>query len=217
MSNYRFLSSVYSDATITAIIEEAINLGYKLTFIDHGTAQEVILTKSNLAAIRAQGLRGLKAEVIIVPPRVVTRYAGEWIGNVTRTEDFGCWQNVDYSDLRADSATFDQIRKKFGDGDKGQNEAICIAFLSSKQVDDRKKQISSMSLETRSESIIERGFEVYSELAEKYRAKFNKEVIAELIRREEKPIYETLGLELPPVASYLKHTRKPSKKAERSK
>ncbi len=195
------LSSVYSNKTISAVIDEAINLNYKLIFIDmQGNDRE--LTRGHLATIKAAGADN---KAVIYTPNP----AGKSFYSVRHV--------LGYSELRAHKLVFDQIRKDFGEGDKDQNSTVCIVPLGPKEKEDRKQQIGkATSFAKRSEEIEQRGYAVYAELEKTYRAKFNKEVIAEFIQQEEKPLYEAFGKDLPHVKSYLKHIRTPTKKAEYS-
>ena len=73
------------------------------------------------------------------------------------------------------------------------------------------------SLEQRADAIKQRGFKIYAELKNRYpKVKFTKEDVAQFIQCEEKPICESLKKDVPELASYTKHTRKPVKSAERS-
>lgn len=219
-NNGKFLSSTYCDKTITSIIEEAINGKFQLTFIDRDTGAERILSRGDLSAIRDKGF-SKKAEVEIEPP--ASRLIGgnsDWSMPRREIISYGRRQNVGFSDLRASGSTFELLKKIFGGGDKGlviDNLEFHIDSLTPQQVQERKLKIQAQSLEQRAESIKQRGFDIYKELGKKYpRMQFTKEDVAQFIRREEKSIYESLNQEVPPVASYLKHTRKPQKIAERS-
>lgn len=209
----RFLSSLYRDETITAIIEEAINGSYQITFIVRDTGQERVLSRGDLSAIRDKGF-DKKAEIEIEAP------SSQMIGHVRQTVSFGRRQDVGYCNLRANEVTLEQIKKQFGHGDKGlkiDSLEFHIAALTPKEIEDRKQEITLYSLEQRAELIKQRGFRIYAELKKKYpKVIFNKEDVAEFIRQEEKPIYEALKKDVPPVISYIKHARKPAKSAERS-
>jgi hypothetical protein len=216
--NGKFLNSIYRDETITSIIEEAINGKFELTFIERCTGQEQKLLKKDLAAIRGIGV-GRKVEIETEAPasRLV---GGGWAGQRREILSFGRRQKVGYADLRVNEIFLEQIRRVFGNADKGiviDSLAFHIAPLASKEIEERKLEIKTQSLEQRAELIKKRGFEIYEELKKKYpKLKFTKEAVAQFIQSEEKTIYESLNQEVPPIASYLKHTRKLAKSAERS-
>ncbi len=215
----KFLSSLYRDETITAIIEEAINGKYQLTFIVDGTEEDRVLSRSNLSAIRDKGLNKKSAEIEVEAPS--SRMMGDgWGGQVRQTLSFGRRQYVGYTNVRASETVLEEIKKIFGNGDKGMlidNLEFHITPLILKEIEERKFEIKTQSLEQRAEAIMHRGFKIYAELKKKYpKVKFTKEDVARFIQCEEKPIYESLKKEVPELASYTKHTRKPVKSAERS-
>jgi len=211
----KFLNSLYRDETITAIIEEAINGRYQISFVvrNSDSGEERMLSKGDLSAIRDVGF-DKKAEIEIQAP------SSRMIGHVRQTVSFGQRQDVGYCNLRVNEATLAQIKNQFGNGDKGikiDSLEFHIAPLTPKEIEERKQEIMLYSLEQRADAIKQRGFKIYAELKKKYpKVKFNKEDVAEFIRQEEKPIYEALKKDVPPVISYVKHARKLAKSAERS-
>lgn len=217
--NGKFLSSTYRNETITAIVEEAINGKFQITFIVDGTGEDRILSKSNLAAIRDKGFDKKSAEIETeaASSRLI---GGGWAGQVRQTESFGRSQNVGYANLRVSEAVLEQIKKVFGNGDKGMlidNLEFHIAPLTLEEIEERKLEIKTQSLEQRAEVIKQRGFRIYAELKKKYpKVKFTKEDVAQFVQSEEKPICESLKKDVPELASYTKHIRKPAKSAERS-
>lgn len=218
-NNGKFLSSIYCDETITAIIEEAINGKFQITFIVDGTDEDRTLSKSNLAAIREKGLNKKSAEIETEAPssRLI---GGGLTGQVRQTLSFGRRQNVGYINLQVSETMLEQIKKMFGNGDKGVligNLEFHVTPLTLKEIEERKHEIQTQSLEQRAGVIKQRGFKIYSELRKKYpKVKFSKQEVAQFIQSEEKSIYESLKEDVPPIASYLKHTRKLAKSAERS-
>jgi len=143
-----------------------------------------------------------------------------WGGQVRQTLSFGRRQNVGHINLRVSEVVLEQIKKMFENGDNRMlidNLEFHITPLTFQEIAERKLEIKTRSLEQRAEAIMRRGFKIYAELKKKYpKVTFKKEGVAQFIQCEEKPIYESLKKGVPELASYIKHTRKPSKSAERS-
>lgn len=114
----KFLTSLYREETITAIIEEAMNQSQsiQLHIIECRGSQPYILTAGQLALIRKNNPK--QAKVLIQAARM------EQIGSLSRIAEFRYEQRTGYADIRADEKNLALIYAVFGEGDEQSKQGM---------------------------------------------------------------------------------------------
>jgi hypothetical protein len=197
----KILSNIYSIETVASIIGIAIERGWPIYFLNRKTQLRQRLTDSQLLTIR-------KDRDVHIP--------------LEEGRGFLPFQIVHPIDVFVDEMVLTLIMKEFGSGDKGmvvQGLNFQIAPLTAKEIENRKADIMQKSMEKRGVLINQRAQHIYDELHVRYPGiTVGREIVAELIMQEEKPIYDSLQQEMPDKKTYIKpiKAKKRVRKPERS-